>query len=579
MSPTRCWATSSRRRGAERSAVILGAGVFVSLLSTAGSSPASAGQEYRDIAKAAGLAVVTGTGGPIKNHIAESTGTGVAVLDYDQDGLPDLYFPNAPSWGDPQGPWRSRSGALYRNEGGRSFTEVTEAAGVSTAAYGQGAASADFDADGFPDLYVTALGPNLLFRNNGDGTFSEIAAAAGVADPGWSIGAAFFDADRNGTADLFVANYLEASEANIRAGERTRRWRGRVLVLDGPRGFSPEPNRLFYGRGDGTFEDVSESAGITGLPPRFSMGVVGLDFDDDGDTDIFVANDSGPNALLQNDAGVFSDAGLLTGAALSADGATQGSMGVAAADADGDGLHELVVTNFAHDHYAFYRGITLELFFDDAIGIGLATPTFVPLGWGALFFDAENDGRLDIAFANGHLYPQVEDDPSLGETYAQPDQLFLRVGTRYHPVDLGPPVRSSRGMALLDLEGDGAWEIVASSQDAPPVLWRRADPSRNSWIRFRLADPSGERDGLGARITVVLSGVRRSEWLRSGGSYASDSERVIHFGLGPRTEPDAASVSVEIRWPDGAIETRPALADGAVWLLRRGVPGIRLPQP
>ena len=387
-----------------------------------------AAQDYRDIAAEAGLVVVTGTGGPEKNHIAESTGTGVAVLDYDQDGLPDLYFPNAPTWEDPNGAWRSRSGALYRNGGDGRFTDVTEAAGVATGIYGQGAVSADIDADGLPDLYVTALGPNLLFRNNGDGTFSEIAQSAGVADPGWGIGAVFLDGDGDRTVDLFVTNYIETSEPDIRAGLRTRRWRGRVPVLDGPRGLVPETNRYFRGRGDGTFEDATSTSGVGDVPARYSMGVVALDFDKDGDQDIFVANDSGPNAMLENRGGIFRDAGLLTGVALSADGATQGSMGVAAADADEDGFPDLVVTNFAHDHYAFYVGVAPSLFLEDAVGTGIATATFRPLGWGALFFDAENDGDLDVAFANGHLYPQVVDDPALGETYGQPDQLFRREG-------------------------------------------------------------------------------------------------------------------------------------------------------
>ncbi|MDE2880722.1 MAG: VCBS repeat-containing protein, partial [Acidobacteriota bacterium] len=371
------------------------AGILVTVLGPP-SAAALANQEYRDVAAEAGLSVVTGTGGPEKNHIAESTGTGVAVLDYDQDGLPDLYFPNAASWDDPQGAWRARSGVLYRNEGSRRFSDVTEAAGIVTDAYGQGAVSADFDGDGFPDLYVTALGPNLFFRNNGDGTFSEIGERAGVSDPGWSIGAVFLDADGDRTLDLFVANYIETDEPAIRGGRRTRRWRGRVPVLDGPRGLVPQANRFFRGRGNGAFEDATDSAGIGDVPARYSMGAVALDFDDDGDQDIFVANDSGPNDMLENRGGRFRDAGLFTGVALSADGATQGSMGVAAADADGDGFPDLVVTNFAHDHYAFYQGVGPSLFLEDAVGAGMATATFRPLGWGALFFDADNDGDLDV---------------------------------------------------------------------------------------------------------------------------------------------------------------------------------------
>ena len=546
MSLTRSSATSSRLRATERRRRACPRALGLLL---AASAPAASGQPvWRDIAREAGLRVTTGTGGPEKNHIAESTGTGLAVFDYDQDGLPDIYFANAPAWQTPDAPWRFRPGALYRNRGGSRFTDTTEAAGVGAAVYGQGAVTADFDADGDPDLYVTALGPNLLFRNNGDGTFTEVGAEAGAADPGWSIGVVFFDADADRTLDLFVANYIETDETAIRAGRRTRRWRGRVSVLDGPRGLVPQANRLFRGRGDGAFEDATDASGIGDVPARYSMGAVALDFDDDGDQDIFVANDSGPNEMLENRGGRFRDVGLLTGVALSADGATQGSMGVAAADADEDGFPDLVVTNFAHDHHAFYQGVAPSLFLEDAVGAGVGTPTFRPLGWGALFFDAENDGDLDVAFANGHLYPQVEDDAALGETYGQPDQLFLRDGRTYGATAFGPPVRSSRGMALMDVEGDGQWEIAVANQDAPPTLWARDPTASGAWIRFRLVDPGGERDALGARVTAVSP--RQSRAVRSGESYASDSERVLHFGLGSWGDSEAQLVEIEIRWPD-----------------------------
>lgn len=445
---------------------------------------------------------------------------------------------------------------------------MTEKAGLRTDAWGQGAVSGDFDGDGFPDLYVTALGPNLLFRNNGDGTFTEIAASTGVAGNEWSIGAAFLDADDDGLADLFVANYIETTEAQIRSGERTRRWRGRVLVLDGPRGLPPAANRFYRADGGGGFLDETTVAGFATGPPRYSMGVAALDADGDGDPDLFVANDSAANALWRNDGGGFRDVGLLTGVALSADGATQGSMGVAAADADGDGFPDLAVTNFAHDHYAFYRGLAPDLFLDDAVGAGIATATFAPLGWGAVFFDAENDGDLDLAFANGHLYPQVDEDPALGESYAQPDQLFLREGDGYRAGTFGRPERSSRGMALLDLEGDGSWEAAVSNQDAAPVLWRGRTAAPGGWIRFRLVDPIGERDGLGARVTLTSGAARRRAYQTSGGSYASDSERVLHFGLGDSDRP----VSVEVRWRDGMVETWPDLAPRRTWILKRGAP-------
>ncbi len=512
-----------------------------------------AAQPYRDVAPEAGLAIVTGAGSPAKNHIVESTGVGVAVLDYDQDGRPDVFFPNAPAWDVPDGPWRPRSAALYRNRGDGRFADVTRAAGLDAPLFGQGAVSGDFDNDGFPDLLVTAVGPNRFFRNNGDGTFAEQSGAFGLDDPGWGIGAAFLDGDGDGWLDLFVANYIRVAEEDVRAGRRTRSWRGRVPVLDGPRGLPPEPNRLYRNRGGRAFEELE-------LPgePRYSMGVAVLDLDDDADPDLFVANDSAPNALLRNEGGAFADVGLLAGVALSGDGASQGSMGVAAADPDGDGLHDLVVTNFAHDHYTWYRGVAPDVFLDDSMGAGLAMPTFAPLGWGALFLDADNDGDLDLALANGHIYPQVDADPGLGETYEQPDLLMERRADGFHPVPVGGPTRSTRGMALLDMDGDGVLEIVASNQDDPPALLRRSAPG--AWIRVQLVDPSGNRDALGARVSAN----GRFRELTSGGSYASDSERVLHFGLG-----ESGPVRLVIRWPDGAVEERPDLEPCRTWLIRR----------
>ncbi len=550
---------SSRRFAAER---LVGSVLLLAV-------PPAAGQPYRDIAPAAGLAVITGVGSPDKNHIVESTGVGVAALDYDQDGLPDLYFPNAPAWDAPDGAWRFRSGALYRNRGDGTFADVTESAGLAVPVFGQGAVSGDIDNDGFPDLLVTAVGPNQFFRNNGDGTFREIGAALGLDDPGWGIGAAFLDADGDGWLDLFVANYIRVSPESIRAGRRTRRWRGRVPALDGPRGLPPEANRFHRSREGRVFEDASAVA-FAAIPPRYSMGVAVFDLDDDADPDIFVANDSAPNALLRNEGdGVFTDVGLLAGVALSGDGASQGSMGVAAADPDGDGIHDLIVTNFAHDHYTWYRGVGPQLFLDDSMGAGLALPTFAPLGWGALFFDADNDGDLDLALANGHIYPQVDDDPLLGESYRQPDLLMERRATEFLPVALGGPVRSSRGMALLDVEGDGALEIAVSNQDDPPTLLRRAARPPGGWMRVRLADPEGNRDGIGARVKAA----GRFAALVSGGSYASDSERVLHFGFGAGTAP---AVPVRVRWPDGAVESHPGLEPGRAWLLRRGAAPLPL---
>jgi hypothetical protein len=505
---------------------------------------------FEERAAAWGLTAIAWSGGPDKSHILESTGNGVLAVDYDRDGDQDLYLVHAFRL-EELGRRAEGSSRLYRNDGD-GFIDVTEraglGAGVGAGFYGHGGCVGDADGDGLADLYVTAFGPNRLYLANGDGTFREAAAAAGVAGSDWSIGATFFDADGDGDHDLYVANYIEATWEEVLAARRTRRWRERVDVMDGPRGLPEAANRFYLNRGDGTFEEATEAAGFAAGGRGYSMGVASFDFDRDGAADVYVANDSTPNRLYRNlGNGTFEEIGAATGSAYNADGKPQGSMGVGVGDYDGDGWPDLAVTNFAHDYYTLYRNVRGAYFLDDSFVTGVALATFRPLGWTAAFLDAENDGDLDLFFANGHIYPQVDEDPALGESYRQRNQLLLNDGGRFHDgsdaAGGGLAIEeSSRGAALFDLENDGDLDLAVSNQDAAPSLLVN-ETAAGHWIGFDLG--GGGAPTLGAEVEVRGIGALRQ--VASGGGYASQNDLRLHLGLG---EASRAGV-VTIRWPDG----------------------------
>ena len=532
---------------------------------------------FTDRTESSNLRLVTHSGGVEKNHILESTGNGVLVLDYDRDGYQDLYFVNAYRLSS-SGSMEPHANALYRNQGNGAFVDVTASAGVGAFVYGHGGCVGDVDADGLPDLYVTAFGPNILYRNNGDGTFTDITEKAGVGDPRWSIGAAFFDADRDGDQDLFVANYIETSWEEVHQAKRTRLWRGKVSVLDGPKGLPGSRNTFYLNNGDGTFRDATDSAGFSAGANHYSMGTVPFDYDRDGDVDLYVANDSTPNCLYRNRGdGTFEEVGTETGSAYNADGATQGSMGVHVGDYDGDGWLDLVVTNFANDYYTVYRNLEGTLFLDVAFVTGIAVPTFVPLGWGTFFFDADDDGDQDIFFSNGHIYPQVDEDPSLHESYRQKNQLFLNEDGKFHEVsdeagDAFSLLYSSRGAAYADLDNDGDLDVLVSNQDAHPSYLENQGGSGRHWVILELVASDGDPQALGAWVELQAGRARQVRQVISGGSYASQNDLRLHFGLGDASEVD----QLVIRWPDGSREVHSVLGADRRYIIKKRTDPIPL---
>jgi len=490
-------------------------------------------------------------GGPSKLHLVESGGNGVALLDYDGDGLLDVYVVSGYELDERNGRARiPHRNALYRNLGGMKFKNVAAAAGVDAAAWGYGVCTGDFDGDGRLDLYVTNFGPNLLYRNRGDGTFEEVAAKAGVAAEGWSTGCAFFDADGDGDLDLYVARYVTTSWDEVRNPLRFLTWRGIARVMLGPAGLPGADDLYFENRGDGTFVERTAAMGLKDTIHGYGFGVLATDYDGDGWTDIFVANDSNPNFLYRNRGGRgFESVGLEKGVALNGDGRAQAGMGADSGDYDGDGRLDIAVTTFAFDHNSLYHNLGETGFEDVSQSAGLAATTFEPMSWGLAFLDADLDGDLDLFFANGHLFPQVDQYPELHESYAQKNQIFENENGRFRDVSASAGrglavLKCNRAVAVGDLDNDGDPDLVVSAMDEPPTLLENTQRTGNHWLGVNLRKPSGNRFAIGARVTVTADGRRQVREVRSGGGYLSQNDLRPLFGLGRSTAPVTVDVSL-----------------------------------
>jgi hypothetical protein len=492
-------------------------------------------------------------GGRSKDHILESGGSGVALFDYDGDGLLDIYVVTAFELSDQREKIPHRN-ALYKNEGNWRFRDVSKDSGLDAAAWGNGVCAGDYDNDGKLDLYVTNFGPNFLFKNNGDGTFTDKAASAGVAGSGWSTGCAFFDADGDCDLDLYVARYVSTSWTDLAKAERTLVWRGGPKTMVGPKGMPGEADLFFENRGDGTFVEAAEAHGLSDAARGYGFGVIATDYDNDGRIDLFVANDTTPNFLYRNlGGGRFESVGLASGVALNQEGRAQAGMGVDAADYDGDGRVDLIVTNFAQDVNTLYRNLDGQHFEDVTAAAGLAAPTFARMGWGTAFFDADLDGIVDLFFANGHIYPNVDEYPALQETYRQKNQLLLNRGNRFVDVSAtaggGLQVaKSSRGLAVGDLDNDGDLDLVVSNMDDVPTVLENRQQTGHHWVAIQLTKSGMNRFCIGARVTVEAGGRRQVRDVRSGGGYLSQNDLRAFYGLGAFT----GAVDVEVTMPGGA---------------------------
>jgi len=540
-------------------------------------APPSPTVTFTDIRKSAGIEFVQDSTQTEEKYYLETMGTGVAWIDYDQDGLMDLYFVQSAAT-DAYKPARPLRSALYRNNGDGTFTDVTEKAHVGAEGhYGQGVAIGDFDNDGFPDIYVTGYGRAILYRNNDDGTFTDVTAKAGVADDGnWSSSAGWFDFDKDGWLDLLVTNYIDWSpKNNIYCGEHKPGFRSYC----NPNNYRGQKTKLYRNNHDGTFTDVSEKSGV-GLPESKGMSMLLADLNNDGWPDIAVANDTWPNFLFENKHdGTFNDVSLISGLAASEDGRYEAGMGIDAADVDGDGNLDIYITHLDFELNRLYHNNGDGTFTDATYSSGIGNKAILLSGVAAKFIDYDNDGWPDILQANGAMLENVQLYHSL-VSYKEPLLMFRNLGHgKFEKVSesLGPDFNrpmAGRGLATADFLNDGQVGIAVNCRGESPLLLRN-DGSPNHWLEVLLIGTKSNRDGIGSLLKLSSGGVVHVEQSKGGTSYMSASDPRIHFGLGKRTKID----SLQITWPSGQIDKLTNLPIDSIVAVKEGVGIVPHPFP
>ena len=523
---------------------------------------------FRDIAKKAGLNFQHFSGSPEKQYILESMSGGVAWIDYNRDGFIDLYLVNGGHWNELLEGKRSVSNALFQNNGNGTFTNVTQKSGLSSRYWGMGVAAGDYNNDNWVDLFVCNYGSNTLYRNNGNGTFTDVTAEATLGDKRWAVSAAFGDYDADGWLDLYVTNTVQFDYQ--KPDPMDCHYRG-ITVQCGPLGMMGDSDILYKNRGNGTFEDVSEKTGVGNVIPSYGLGVVWSDFDNDGDQDIYVANDQMANFLFENKGdGTFEEIALLAGAAFSDDGTAQGSMGVDFGDYDRDGLLDIFLTHFSDDYNTLFRNLGKGRFRDVTRAASLTFNSWPMVGWGAGFVDLDNDGWEDIFAANGHVFPQV-DDYKVGMSFHQRSQVFHNLGNgKFEEISAGlnkVKTWSSRGVAFADFDNDGDMDVAVNNLDGQPWLLQNEQGNQaGNWILLTLEGVKSNRSAIGARVYVKIGSKMQMREIRGGSSYQSTHDFRVHFGLANAKNID----TLTIRWIDGTVQEFQNIKTNRFYHLKEG---------